>query len=1202
LKHFLRLLHNLTTSSNHFFISIVYQHRLQSTRWLFFTLFIGLSQLGYCQTNTPPQPTPNTNQTATVGVAFSYTVNAFGDTETPNSLTYSASFLYDNGLRFNPDTRVISGTFVAVGRNIVTITATDPDGLSAKTIFTIFTPCDNPSPDYAALVELYNATNGSVWASNWFSSCNPCNWLECDNNGRVTGIYASSGLEGSIPPSIGQLSNLNYLHLQNGRLHGEIPTSIGNLTKLQGLWLFDNQLTGSIPESLGALTNLYDIELSNNHLTGNIPASLGMLPNLRALILNSNELSGSIPSSLGQLTKLFNLLLNNNQLTGSIPASLGQLTGLFGLNLSDNRLSGSIPGRLSMLGSQRNISIQLKNNQLSGCFLDSLTALCGKIDVSNNPGLPGGGDFNAFCTNGTGTCLPRPTKNLNQAAILGAPFSYTVNAFIDNVFPSSLTYTAGIVPINGFSFDPITRVISGTPTIEAISSVTITALNPDGLSATTSFTITACTPGPDYTALVDLYHATNGPGWVHKDNWLTTCDPCGWYGVACNNNGRVVGLYLDENQLSGSLPASLSALSNLVGLSLNSNQLTGSIPASIESLTNLESIELQNNQLSGSIPTDIGGLSHLVVLQLTSNQLSGSIPASLGQLTRLRILTLANNYLSGCFPAALSTLCAKYANFSNNSGLPGGGDFSSFCANGTGSCSAPQPVANANQTATQSIPFSYIVNAFTDLETPNSLTYSASIVPSNGFSFDATTRTISGAPINAGVSSVTITAIDPSGLSANTSFTITIACNTFSPDYAVLVDFYNATNGVNWSNKTKWLTGCDPCNWFGVTCTNGRVTALDLSGNLLSGSLPVSLSVLSALQTLHLDHNSLSGSIPASIGNLTNLKLLSLFNNQLSGSIPESLSALSSLQYLGLSRNQLSGSIPAGLAILTNLQQLYISYTQLSGSIPVNLGNLTNLTYMDLSNNQLNGGIPASFSGLTAIGILDLSNNQLSGCLPTSLSALCGSRLVSFYGNVNLPNGGDFYTFCANGTGSCSAPMPVNLVSFSAKAIDEQAIQLDWTTASEQNNKYFLLERSKDLIQVEPVANIKPHEGSSFQGFTYTFTDDKPYNGTSYYRLRQVDLDGKTTTYPWESVVLRREVYGVSPNPISNHQFRLQLDEPLTATIKLYSLDGRLVPFQKIGSEVDSLQLKTDQKLPVGVYILTVEERAQTREYRLVVE
>ena len=153
-------------------------------------------------------------------------------------------------------------------------------------------------------------------------------------------------LTGSIPSSLGNLTNLQSLGLSENQLTGSIPPSLGSLTNLQSLQLFENQLTGSIPASLGSLTNLQSLGLSGNQLTGSIPSSLGSLTNLQHLNLEDNELTGSIPSSLGSLTNLEDLYLDDNELTGSIPSSLGSLTNLQRLYLRRNQLTGSIPAAL----------------------------------------------------------------------------------------------------------------------------------------------------------------------------------------------------------------------------------------------------------------------------------------------------------------------------------------------------------------------------------------------------------------------------------------------------------------------------------------------------------------------------------------------------------------------------------------------------------------------------------------------------------------------------------------------------------------------------------------------------------------------------------------------------------------------------------------------------------------------------------------
>ena len=278
--------------------------------------------------------------------------------------------------------------------------------------------------------------------------------------------------------------------------------------------------------------------------------------------------------------------------------------------------------------------------------------------------------------------------------------------------------------------------------------------------------------------------------------------------------------------------------------------------------------------------------------------------------------------------------------------------------------------------------------------------------------------------------------------------------STLHPDYLPLVDLYNSTGGPNWTNKSGWLSNCDPCSgWFGIRCANGRVMDISFAssfpGNNLTGTVPQTIGKLDALTTLNLSYQpDLRGSIPVTINKLRNLQTISLAythcsgfilekitsltalqsvdisyanfvgtipdaianlsqlttfncsaNAGLGGTIPTSMGSLTKLEKLMLGTNQFMGTIPTSLGNLTALTTLYLSDNQLTGNIPVELGKLTQLQTLYLSGNQLTGTIPEQLGKLTQIKRLGVDNNQLSGTIPTSLSALTQAEYLYFNQN-----------------------------------------------------------------------------------------------------------------------------------------------------------------------------------------------------------
>ena len=424
-------------------------------------------------------------------------------------------------------------------------------------------------------------------------------------------------------------------------------------------------------------------------------------------------------------------------------------------------------------------------------------------------------------------------------------------------------------------------------------------------------------------ALFALYNATDGVGWTHSDNWMTDASIATWYGVATDENGRVVELILASNGLSGSLP-DLSALTSLKTLSLSSNQVTGSIP-DLGALTNLEELFLTSNQLTGPIP-NLSALANLTSLDLGSNQFTGTIQG-LSTLTNLETLSLGSNLLTGSFPdlSALTNL--------------------SSLSLGSNQLTGPLPVLGALTNLTEL----YL--------TDNQL---------NGSIPDLSVLT-NLKELYLGSNNFTGSFPDVSALTELTW--LDLSHNQLT---GPIGDLSNLTNLTWLSLNDNQLTG-STLHLSALT----NLTWLDLSRNQLTGSIS-ELSKLTKLTSLSLDSNLLTGSIP-DLGTLTNLTSLSLASNQLSESIP-ALNTLTNLTDLNLGSNQLTGSIPV-LSALTDLTILTLGSNQLTGPVP-DLSALTKLTSLDLSANQqlcLPGGY--SLSGLTGAVTAHLQSLNLPTCV-----------------------------------------------------------------------------------------------------------------------------------------------------------------------------------------------------------------------------
>jgi hypothetical protein len=179
----------------------------------------------------------------------------------------------------------------------------------------------------------------------------------------------------------------------------------------------------------------------------------------------------------------------------------------------------------------------------------------------------------------------------------------------------------------------------------------------------------------------------------------------------------------------------------------------------------------------------------------------------------------------------------------------------------------------------------------------------------------------------------------------------------------------------------------------------------------------------------------------------------------------------------------------------------------------------------------------------------------------------------------------EFFTIGSRGV----TPLPVRLISFTARK-QENRVQLNWLTASEENSSHFEVERSSDGRNFTALTTVNA-QGNSSSPVTYVEADMSPLPGTSYYRLRMVDLDGtfscsKTVAVSSAPAGLQVRAY---PNPSKGSS--VHLSESTGAKLRLMGvsdMSGRAVSCQTTDAGADGLCLNFTSSLAPGFYLATL--------------
>ena len=218
-----------------------------------------------------------------------------------------------------------------------------------------------------------------------------------------------------------------------------------------------------------------------------------------------------------------------------------------------------------------------------------------------------------------------------------------------------------------------------------------------------------------------------------------------------------------------------------------------------------------------------------------------------------------------------------------------------------------------------------------------------------------------------------------------------------------------------------------------------------------------------------------------------------------------------------------------------------------------------------------NDGIALSYEGtllefISYEGTLTATNGDAIGITSTDVGV---SESSTGAAGISIQRIGSCSGICPNGLiwtgpttespGSVNASqLPVELLYFDAKESNQMSI-LSWSTATEENNAYFDVQRSTDGENFETIGTVEG-AGTNYDVQEYSFIDESPVNGLNYYRLRQVDFDGQFENHRIVSVMMNgtKQDIQVYPNP-TRGELNIVLPTTGENTIQIIDITGKIV-------------------------------------------
>ncbi|KAL3145780.1 hypothetical protein ABBQ38_015158 [Trebouxia sp. C0009 RCD-2024] len=485
-------------------------------------------------------------------------------------------------------------------------------------------------------------------------------------------------------------------------------------------------------------------------------------------------------------------------------------------------------------------------------------------------------------------------------------------------------------------------------------------------------------------------------------------DACSWPGITCEAS-RVLGISLSGHNLTGTLPEAWGQLSKLEDLDLSNNTLTGSLPDAWQTWTDVTYVDLSDNKLTGSLPDSWKMWTKLEDLDLSNNTLTGSLPDAWQTWTDVTYVDLSENKLTGSLPDS-------WKMWTNMDSL----DLSS------NQLSGPLPDSWKMWTNMSNLDLSY--NAITGPLPDSWKTWT------NVTQFDLNTNMLAGPLPDSWQTWTNALAYLDLG-DNNLSGSLPSAwSNMTNLEYISLA--HNAFSG---SVPSTWIasTMVKYVNFGGNNLSSSipnlaaGLQLLDMSSNAL---LKLSYNLLSqSLEVLRLGNNSLVGAFPDVSLLPANLTVLDLSYNLLTGSLPVALP--SKLAVLNATHNNMNGTLPAAWHV--PLAEVRLGSNKFEGKLPASWSqygrNTSNSLQLSMEDTDIRGPMPQPWVQQFCLAIVRNSSTQLlfsptTITIPTPsqyISVALGSpiTLVAQHASINVTLSGGKYTFDYQSPGSlCSIP------------------------------------------------------------------------------------------------------------------------------------------------------------------------------------